>query len=955
MEVKLKLSDKLWILGFALIFLLLTLFYSDKRSSIAIPDKHPLDKSETKILTLDNGLDVILVSNPKYNISAASMNVKVGSLSDPKEAQGLAHFLEHMLFLGTEKYPDVEDYKMYLSNNGGYSNAYTAEDHTNYLFEVIHDAYEGALDRFSQFFISPEFNPDFTKREINAVNSEFQKNLEHDYWRMRQIKRAIYDSLHPTNHFEIGSKETLEMVDREVLLDFHKKYYSANQMSLALLSKFSIKEMENWARKYFSAINNNNAKDIEYHPVYLSEKETLRLIRVKPVKDKKELALEFPIPLDLHKYYESKPDKILSSIIGHEGKGSLLSYLKNMGLATGLGAYGSPDTPNYGSFDIFIQLTDKGVEEYINVLDYCFSYFNMLKQTGFKRYLFEEQKTVSKLEEVYADKGEGAWKAISYANNLAAYPKRIAHRVDYFYGNPDPNAYMEILSYLRPDNLLCVLSADFTDLPLTEFWYQSEYGYEEVNNKRYQDFFNPKIIKEFHLPEPNQYLPEKASLLEVTEGALEKPYVIKDNKGLKLYYSQDIEFRRPKASYIYKIYFPPKFSDLASSTLMQLYVAGVNESMNEASYPARLAGMDFSITNDSEGIKILLSGYSDSIDELLLEVIDNMKRINIPAEQFNAMKAQMIRDWKNIDLGDAYRIARENMRKIQTKYYYTNSEYANIAEKIDFIEVKKFGLELIKSGYIQGLVHGNVSEEQAVHNTELFIENLNISPIAWEDVFVQRNLDIKSGEEITSVVKSKVNNSCLWQLNYFGHNSIEDDAYSMVVGKFIESPFYLEMRTRQQLGYIVWGGGSSRKKSSYFYFIIQSGDYSADYLMQQANELIVTLPDSLSQISDEEFQTIKAGVIEKIKEKPTSIVDKAQNYFVEAFDHGGSFNRDNLLINAIDNLSKEDAVGKLKKIFEKNTKQKATVLLYAKHHTIDKNISSSFNDINKWKNKRKYY
>jgi len=238
---------------------------------LQLPDKHPLDETEYKKFTLDNGLKVILVSNPKYNISAASMNVKVGSLSDPKDAQGLAHFLEHLLFLGTEKFPDVEDYKMYLSNNGGYSNAYTAEDHTNYLFEVIHGAYEGALDRFSQFFIAPAFNPDYTKREQNAVNSEFQKNLEHDYWRMRQIKRTIYNDDHPSNHFEIGSLETLEKVDRQVLLDFHKKYYSANQMALALLSKFPISEMEAWARTYFSNIENNQAPDIKYPPVYLSE------------------------------------------------------------------------------------------------------------------------------------------------------------------------------------------------------------------------------------------------------------------------------------------------------------------------------------------------------------------------------------------------------------------------------------------------------------------------------------------------------------------------------------------------------------------------------------------------------------------------------------------------------------------------------------------------------------
>ena len=90
---------------------------------------------------------------------------------------------------------------------------------------------------------------------------------------MRQIKRTIYDEGHPSNHFEIGSLETLEKVDRQVLLDFHEKYYSANQMALALLSKYSLDEMEVWAHKYFSGIKNTDAPDIDYPPVYLSEKQ----------------------------------------------------------------------------------------------------------------------------------------------------------------------------------------------------------------------------------------------------------------------------------------------------------------------------------------------------------------------------------------------------------------------------------------------------------------------------------------------------------------------------------------------------------------------------------------------------------------------------------------------------------------------------------------------------------
>ena len=60
----------------------------------------------------------------------------------------------------------------------------------------------------------------------------------------------------------------------------------------------------------------------------------------------------------------------------------------------------------------------------------------MLKQEGYQNYLFDELKTIAKLEEVYSDKGEGAWKAIDFANNLAFYPMGIAHRVEYYYGDP---------------------------------------------------------------------------------------------------------------------------------------------------------------------------------------------------------------------------------------------------------------------------------------------------------------------------------------------------------------------------------------------------------------------------------------------------------------------------------------------------------------------------------------
>jgi len=108
------------------------------------------------------------------------MTVNIGSLEDPDDRNGLAHFLEHMLFLGTETYPNVEEYRAYLSKNGGTQNASTSMLETTYYFNCSNEALEGALDRFSKFFISPLFDEKYVQKEMNAVDSEHEKNKKEE-------------------------------------------------------------------------------------------------------------------------------------------------------------------------------------------------------------------------------------------------------------------------------------------------------------------------------------------------------------------------------------------------------------------------------------------------------------------------------------------------------------------------------------------------------------------------------------------------------------------------------------------------------------------------------------------------------------------------------------------------------------------------------------------------------
>ena len=121
--------------------------------------KSPTDLKDYKLIQLENGLKALLISDTTYDLkkldqeelevengatnsqtglkkSAASLRIEVGSYSDPEELPGLAHFLEHMVFMGSKKYPAENEFDKFVQENGGSMNAYTADEFTNFHFAI---------------------------------------------------------------------------------------------------------------------------------------------------------------------------------------------------------------------------------------------------------------------------------------------------------------------------------------------------------------------------------------------------------------------------------------------------------------------------------------------------------------------------------------------------------------------------------------------------------------------------------------------------------------------------------------------------------------------------------------------------------------------------------------------------------------------------------------------------
>ncbi|MDR2676261.1 MAG: insulinase family protein [Opitutaceae bacterium] len=913
------------------------------------------DESAVRHLVLDNGMRVLLVSDPRLNKSAASVAVGAGSLDDPESRDGLAHFLEHMLFLGTEKYPDAGSYQRFIEANNGAWNAYTAGSVTNYHFEVRHEAFAEALDVFAQFFIAPLFTPEFTEREINAVNSEFQMRLENDLWRQFQLMQGFFEKKHPEHHFNIGNAATLAGTTRDELLAFYRAHYSANRMALALTGKAPLDELERLARACFSAVENRRLAPVAPPPVFLPPKPALRLIRMTPVKDIQQLTLLFPLP-GFRADYASKPGLLLGFILGHEGEGSLLSSLKKDGLATALSASFHDEAETYGSCLANITLTPAGVEKHQTVLARAFSAIGSLRRAGYPEHLFRERRAMARLDETFQDKGEGMSRAIGLANLALQYPLEIADREPYLWLAPDPAAYQRLLDALRPDNLLATLIAQNQPADRTEPWYGTRYSYTEDTGPAWRQLLAiasgdtaADTAAGLHPPAPNPYIPGRTDLLPAM------PLQLIDEPALSLYYAQDAEFHRPMSSQCFFLRMPRSLATLEDTVLLRLYAACVREALNETTYPAAEAGLGYTLEATLAGLWFSVSGYDESAGRLLDTLAAGLVEIDLTPERYAALQDALVRELSSFLRAEAYAVAGATLRATVFENSYRPDEQLPVAQRATLGDIRAFAKKLRSAARLEALAHGNLTAAEAVATARRVAEKLAVAPPPAADPLLAPRLLVRAAAADLLVIETLPGNNSAFLRDYIlGPDDPEHRAAALILNNFIVEPFFTELRTRQQLGYVAQAWTVTRETQTALNFRIQSGNHPADELAARADAFIATLPAQLAALTDDEWAALVEGARAQLEEKDKTIRARAARLFVLAYQCAADWARREETLKALDRLAKPRVEQLLKTALAPDTRRQATILAYARDHTPKTKQTPTFTDRPAWKKTQTY-
>jgi insulysin len=692
------------------------------------------DKAQFRRFTLPNGIKVLLVSDPNFNKSAASLAVATGQIDDPKDAEGLAHFLEHMLFLGTEKYPDVGEYGNYIRSNGGRQNAYTAGDFTNYHFDIRHQALPGALDRFAQFFIAPKFNPEFVSREVNAVHNEAMRHVQNDLRKRLNVSRELYDPTSGESKFSTGTKETLAKADPAAVRAFYEGHYSADRMALAVASTASLDEMEKWVREDFAAVLKRNLPPVKYEPKFLQPKPALRLAYVEPIKELRVLSMEFVIP-DTRKDFVSKPDQILGDLLNYEGPGGLADRLKREDLADNVAVDMWERTPAYGSLFLNISLTPMGLKEYPRVMQETFAYAESLRAAPFPMEFYREHARVGQLKETYADRGEGMDLATKLANNALFYPLDVAERATEAYGAPNEAAYRSLLASIRPDNMLATVQAKGLPYDKKERIYGTAYSYREETGPAYAALVRPPKIA-FALPKSNAFMPTQVAVLP------ERPLPLINEPGVRLYYAEDVEFQRPATTIVYRFVPARDAINVDGAALLALYGVTLRDYLEPLVQSASVAGTEVAVNTDLEGVKITVSGFGDSPQKAAKEVAASLRTFKVDPVRYESLKDLRLRSLRSYNETEAYQLARDRREAMSREFFYLPSELLAPSEKASWNDVQRFAQRYFARGEVEVLAHGHITPEDAIATTRAIAKSIGAAHEASDKLMRRRHLAI---------------------------------------------------------------------------------------------------------------------------------------------------------------------------------------------------------------------
>jgi insulysin len=840
-----------------------------------------IPKNETRIYNtkiLKNGIKTVCVYDKDTDKTTVTVSVNIGSYSNPKEFQGLAHFLEHMLFLGSIKYPDEKYFNNNIKKYGGFSNAWTDMFETVYYFSVFNDGIEHIMDIFSRFFIDPLFNEDAVQREINAVNSEHQKNINYDGWREYQTIKNLAKKDNKWNNFATGSNKTMNKdTIRNAMIKFYNQFYVSENISVCIISNINIKNQKKLLKSTFGNIPSKFKKKITIQkPIYDNFGKTYQMI---PLSDIQKIIYIWEINPGFAK--TNKIYRIIYNLLDMFNKNSLSNFLK----VNGFGDYGYINIEEeVGLFILNINLTKLGLTK-LNLID---GYVNYTINNIFSKDLtkiIEYYRKINQLNFDNSDKMNSLVKSHILAINMHKY------NLNELLSGPAliPNISLKIDNTIKQQFSKCIKLLISQDSKIINKIIDENYGtvYGEITNIYSQEI---EFKLEFNIDNP--FLDLKIQKNLKLDEDLEAPIFIKN----RFWFSGVTKFNEDiiKGALIFNN--PKYFNTPKSYIYTVLAIECLTFYLNQELFNISMLQFNIflSINNIYNSITINYSCLNDPIK--LIQFIDKtlqlIKSPVIPSKIIESHIILLKENYLNVNNSNPWDYSSYYMSSKSNKNDYLIETLIKEIEEINKKELLDFISTLFDNSSLSVLFCGAIHNHQLPKNIPLIEKGILLPQYNFSKIELPKDI-------ILSHPNKEEKSNCVTITYELGNFEPNKWVHTFMTYLILEQPFFEELRTKKQLGYLVKFFLLNYGNNYYIVQKVQS-DKNCELLLNEINNFNINILSIINEINLDEW---KISFTNYLNEKENSLSDIFNKFFKEIITREYLFNRKNILLNNLSNIS----------------------------------------------------
>ena len=825
--------------------------------SIDIPKNMKLKMKYGK---LKNGINYVVIKDSDATVANVGIGIKVGSMGDPIDNMGMAHFLEHMLFLGSKKHNEESYFDMMVKQYGGSSNAYTASFETVYHFDVLAEHLDEILDIFSRFFIDPLFDINSVSREINAINSEHMKNINNEFWIIRQLIRDISDNDSIMHRFTTGSHETFSKDYknlRKKMIEFYNKYYNSDNINIVVQSNMEINSVENMISKYFNVIENKQSETdtISLYPKFSIKNKEYQLIP----SNENDFIVYFWDLYSIHHYNENNVIDMIIHIIMMRCENNLYDILIQTLCVSSIEPYYIEE----GVFTLKVNMIKnmKTIDN-INIINNIIAnYFNNLNRFNWDE-LYEQMDIIFRFIYDNGRKQDNSDVMMDIVTNMMYYKVENIYNGDKLILEKDYMMLNKTIKLLEFKNASIIYGTETkldNGIFLIEQYYNKKYKplkYGFIHNITVNDYkFKVIIDMDVYNVKPKKFdvnilIPIRLNETNWYGGV---------SNFNEMFGRVDIMMRNDNI-----------FNTIISSIISNIAINIINYYFSL--YFCQYFNVDYNVMitkNNNMGVlSLIIMGYNDKFMEFVKMVIIKMKTIkptnNIITLYINKYKNMLeekntMKPWDYADMiVDMFNP--NNYHYLEQLKVIPTISIKMICKRINtIIKMEKFNTTC--------LWYGNINKPNELIKNNNKIKYNKITPTPISDIIINHPN------------KNEKNNCIMVFLPCTHYDETifipSDNAMVMILASILQQPVYGYMRTKHQLGYMV--GSYSYYDNVNLYIVIKvQSDKDIKIIKDTIYNFIDEFKNTLNEYDNDMFNKIKQSVCDKLME-PYATMNELNN------------------------------------------------------------------------------